>query len=99
MAIREKWEAGREEDGVRTVRSPALVCLSGWAVRFLLAAVLSGVILALLGMGVEPFRAAAAAVYLHGLAGDLCAEEKGEWGMVPGDMIAMLPRAIRSVLE
>ncbi len=61
--------------------------------------VLSGVILALLGMGIEPFRAAAAAVYLHGLAGDYCAAEKGEWGMVPGDMIEMLPYVIQKVLE
>lgn len=60
--------------------------------------VLSGMILALLGMGVEPFRAAAAAVYFHGLAGDLCAEEKGVWGMIPSDMVECLPRAIRETL-
>ena len=60
--------------------------------------VLSGMILALLGMGVDPFRAAATAVYLHGLAGDLCAEEKGEWGMLPSDMVECLPRAIRETL-
>ena len=59
--------------------------------------VLSGVILALLGLGIEPFRAAAAAVYLHGMAGDLCAEELGEWGMVPGDIISKLPCAIQRI--
>ena len=61
--------------------------------------VLSGIVLALLGMGVEPFRAAAAAVWLHGFAGDLCAKEKGEWGMVPGDLLEKLPQAFQKVLE
>ncbi len=61
--------------------------------------VLSGVILALLGMGMAPFEAAAAGVYLHGLAGDLCAGELGEWGMLPTDLPGALPRALRQVLE
>lgn len=61
--------------------------------------VLSGMILALLGRGIEPFYAAAAAVYLHGLAGDLCAEKLGEWGMLPTDMIEMIPHAIQKVLN
>ena len=60
--------------------------------------VLSGVILALLGRGMDPFLAAASGVYLHGLAGDLCARELGEWGMLPSDLIKMLPGAFRQVL-
>ncbi len=61
--------------------------------------VLSGMILALLGRGIEPFRAAAAGVYLHGLAGDLCAKDLGEWGMLPSDMIERIPRAIQIVTQ
>jgi NAD(P)H-hydrate epimerase len=61
--------------------------------------VLSGMILALLGRGMDPFFAAAAAVYLHGLAGDLCAAELGEWGMLPTDLIQRIPRAFQTVLK
>ena len=47
-----------------------------------------------------PFRkAVCAAVYLHGLAGDMCAAELGEYGMTPADMIERLPQAMRSVTE
>ena len=60
--------------------------------------VLSGVILALLGRGMDPFLAAAAGVYLHGLAGDLCAARLGEWGMLPTDLVETLPQAFRTVL-
>lgn len=52
--------------------------------------VLSGIILALLGQGLTPVRAAAAAAWLHGAAGDYCAEAWGEYGMTPTDMIACL---------
>lgn len=55
--------------------------------------VLSGVILALLGQGMAPAEAAAAGVYLHGAAGDLCAARWGQRGMLPSDLITMLPRA------
>ncbi|NCB62672.1 MAG: NAD(P)H-hydrate dehydratase [Clostridia bacterium] len=53
--------------------------------------VLAGMITSLLGQGIEPFEAIPAAVWLHGRAGDLCAEEKGEYGMTPGDLIEKLP--------
>ena len=49
----------------------------------------------LLGQGMEPFDACCAAVYCHGLAGDLAAAEKGERGMTPGDLLAALPAAFR----
>lgn len=57
--------------------------------------VLAGVITSLLGQGIGPREAIPAAVYLHGRAGDLCAEERGEYGMTPGDLIEMLPRAFQ----
>ncbi len=61
--------------------------------------VLTGVIAAMLAQGLEPFRAAAAAVYLHGRAGDIAAQEKGLMGLVAGDLPAALPGACREVEE
>jgi hypothetical protein len=34
---------------------------------------------------------------LHGLAGDLAAAEIGQMGMVAGDLLPRLPRAIRAL--
>ena len=56
--------------------------------------VLAGMLVSLLGQGMEPGKAAAAAVYLHGLAGDLAAAELGERGMLPSDLVDRLPRAM-----
>ncbi len=56
--------------------------------------VLSGMVLSLLGQGLEPVKAAALAVWLHGYAGDLCRKELGEFGMLPRDMVEKIPKAI-----
>ena len=40
-------------------------------------------------------RLAAAAVYYHGLAGDLCAGRFGEYAMLPGDMIEALSEVLK----
>ena len=56
--------------------------------------VLAGMLTALLGQGIAPMEAACAAVYLHGAAGDLCAEEKGQYAMLPTDMIEALCRLL-----
>lgn len=61
--------------------------------------VLTGVIASLLGQGIRPFEAARFGVYLHGLAGDLAAREKGEISLVATDLLEFLPRAIRLVLK
>ena len=53
--------------------------------------VLAGIILSLLGQKVLPLEAAAAGAWLHGRAGDVCAERLGEYGMLPGDMVEELP--------
>ncbi|MCD7802292.1 MAG: NAD(P)H-hydrate dehydratase [Clostridiales bacterium] len=57
--------------------------------------VLAGLILSLLGQGMEPVRAAAAAVWVHGRAGDRAAEAKGFRGMTPSDLVEMLPEVWR----
>lgn len=59
--------------------------------------VLAGMILALLGQGLAPADAARAAVWLHGRAGDLAAADKGEYGMLPSDLIEQVPYAMRRV--
>lgn len=56
--------------------------------------VLGGMLVSLLGQHLRPLDAAAAAVWLHGRAGDICAEELGQYGMLPSDMIAVLPRIL-----
>lgn len=57
--------------------------------------VLAGIIAALLGQGIEPVEAAACGAWLHGAAGDLCAEEIGQYGMLPTDMLHVLPRLLK----
>lgn len=54
--------------------------------------VLSGAIAALLAAGLAPFDAARLGVYLHGLAGDLLAEEKG-LGLLAREVAEALPKA------
>lgn len=57
--------------------------------------VLAGILTALLGQGVAPLEAAACAVWLHGAAGDICAKELGQYGMLPSDMLQVLPRLLK----
>ena len=51
--------------------------------------VLTGIIAGLVAQGMEPDVAAAAGVYLHGHAADLCAVE-GERGMLAGDLLPII---------
>ena len=57
--------------------------------------VLAGIITAFLGQGLGPMEAAAAGCWFHGAAGDLCARELGQYGMLPTDMLAVLPRLLK----
>jgi NAD(P)H-hydrate epimerase len=61
--------------------------------------VLTGMIAGIAAQGVPAGDAAAAGVYLHGLAGDAAADCKGMHGMVAGDIVDILPVAIREALE
>ncbi len=58
--------------------------------------VLTGLIAALVGQGLEPFAAAQLGVYLHGLAGDLARDDLGEESLIASDLLEYLPRAFRS---
>jgi NAD(P)H-hydrate epimerase len=59
--------------------------------------VLGGIIVALLGRGVDPFDAACAGVYLHGFAGDRLKDEMGDTGLAAGDLAERLPNAITAL--
>jgi len=55
--------------------------------------VLTGLITALLGQGLEPFAAAQLGAHLHGLAGDLAAADLSEPGLISSDLLSFLGRA------
>jgi len=57
--------------------------------------VLAGMILALLGQGVAPEKAVPWAVCLHGQAGDMAAQELGEYGMTPLDLLRYIPQTLK----
>jgi ADP-dependent NAD(P)H-hydrate dehydratase len=57
--------------------------------------VLTGLITALGAQGMEPFAAAQLGVYLHGLAGDIGAQELGEESLIASDLPRFLPRAFQ----
>ncbi|MCL2409831.1 MAG: NAD(P)H-hydrate dehydratase [Oscillospiraceae bacterium] len=61
--------------------------------------VLSGMIAALIGQKFPLKDAVLAAVYIHGLAGDICADRLGEYSVTAGDVIAALPEAVKRVME
>jgi len=56
--------------------------------------VLTGMIAGFLAQGLSPMEAARLGVYLHGLAGDVARDVRGEWGMVAGDLVEAIPEAV-----
>lgn len=58
--------------------------------------VLAGIIAAFIGQSGKLFASAAAGVFVHGLAGDMARDEKGEVGMTPTDILSKLPEAIKA---
>jgi ADP-dependent NAD(P)H-hydrate dehydratase / NAD(P)H-hydrate epimerase len=59
--------------------------------------VLTGIIVSLLAQGLSPEDAAVAAVYLHGVAGDVAAEKYGMESMIAGDIIKCIGSAFTKV--
>lgn len=53
--------------------------------------VLAGILVSLLGQGIAPLQATTCAAWLHGAAGDRCAQKLGQYGMLPSDMVVELP--------
>ncbi|MFL6193163.1 MAG: NAD(P)H-hydrate dehydratase [Thermoanaerobaculia bacterium] len=59
--------------------------------------VLTGLIAGLIAQGLDALDATVLAVYLHGLAGDLAASRLGEVALAAGDLIEILPAALRAL--
>ena len=57
--------------------------------------VLAGMITSLLGQHLPVLQATACAVWLHGAAGDICAEKLGQYCMLPSDILDALPRLMK----
>lgn len=60
---------------------------------------LTGLVLGFLAQGLLPLDAARLAVYVHGLAGDLAAEEEGWAALTASDLIARVGPAIKSLSQ
>ena len=61
--------------------------------------VLTGVISGLIAQNYQPDWSVVLGVYLHGLAGDLAAQEHGTYGMVASDIVEHLGKAIMDVMK
>ena len=60
--------------------------------------VLTGIIAALAGQGIEPVDSARAGVFIHGLAGDISAEQMGETGMTAMDIANNTALAFKQII-
>lgn len=56
--------------------------------------VLAGVVVSLIGQGIPVLEATACAAWLLGTSGDICAKQIGQYGMLPQDMLQVLPRLL-----
>ena len=57
--------------------------------------VLTGIIVSLLGQGIPAFDASIIAAFIHGLAGDMEKEAKGEISLTASDLLSSLPKAFQ----
>ncbi len=61
--------------------------------------VLTGVIASFLAQGYKPEHAAMIGVYVHGMAGDIAAEELGEFGVTASDISNCCGKAINNIIK
>ncbi len=59
--------------------------------------ILSGIIAGFMAQSIEPFKASKLGVYVHGLAGDMAIQEKGEYGLIASDILECIPNAVKIV--
>lgn len=60
--------------------------------------VLTGVIAAIAASGIDASDAARTGAFVHGLAGDLAAEQFGQWGMTAVELEEALPAALKQIV-
>ena len=61
--------------------------------------VLTGVIASLVGQGLTAWNAACTGAFVHGAAGDMACDDKGEYGMVAGDIVEELPYVFKNIVS
>ena len=61
--------------------------------------VLAGMIAALVAQDNDPLPGILAAVFLHGMAGDLAAAERGAQGLMASDLLDRVPEAMEALLR
>ena len=61
--------------------------------------VLTGVIAAFIAQGYNPEISALLAVYVHGVAGDIAADEHGQYGVTAGDIADNIGKAIAKTMK
>lgn len=59
--------------------------------------VLTGLIAGLVAQGLKPIDSARLGVYIHGASGDMSAKERGEWGILAGDVLEKLPYVMNGI--
>ncbi len=60
--------------------------------------VLTGIITGFAAQGVSPLEAALLGVYCHGRSGDIMAKDKGEYGLLAGDIVAGLTYTLKEIV-
>lgn len=95
----EAWNCVVAQKDARTVVSDGNMCYVNVSGNNGMATggsgdVLSGMIGGLLGQHMDPFEAAKLAVYLHGLSGDVMAQEKGVYSLMASDLIDGVARIL-----
>lgn len=59
--------------------------------------ILTGIIASLIGQGLTPIDGAELGVFLHGLAGDMARQDKGEYGLIATDVLENIPYGIKKI--
>lgn len=59
---------------------------------------LAGMIAALIGQKLPLREAVISAVYIHGLAGNICSDEMGEYSVTPDDLLKAIPKAVKRII-
>ena len=59
--------------------------------------VLTGIIASFIAQEFKPLEATKLGIFIHGAAGDIAAQDKGEWGLIARDLIEKIPCALKSL--